>query len=199
MGFIANYIKPIASSRWTAAPLLSEPPSAKPSGNPSRLAALYISSPESECRYSCRLIETPDRFSERPPRGGLSLCAEHDRQLGGRMPPLRIRARCPLVADLAQSPAEYRARHAQDHAGTGRNVRGQRCHCPRLATTSAHHCSQFLDALQRLLGAAGQQCEGCALVIGQRLAHCRDHQRAPCGPAITGQYIAKQRRISERI
>src|ERR1019366_5424091 len=49
----------------------SSPPavlSAKPSGNPSRLAALYISSPESECRYSCRLIKTPDRISERPPR-----------------------------------------------------------------------------------------------------------------------------------
>src|ERR1035437_10191996 len=74
-------MKPIACSRWTAVPLLSEPPSAKTSGNPARLAALYLSSPKAECRYSCSLIKTPDRISERPPRGGLSVCAEHDRQL----------------------------------------------------------------------------------------------------------------------
>jgi hypothetical protein len=28
--------------------------------------------PEAECRYSRSLIKTPDRISERPPRGGLS-------------------------------------------------------------------------------------------------------------------------------
>ena len=41
---------------------------------------------EAEGRCYRGLIKTPDRISERPPRGGLSLCAEHDRQLGGESP-----------------------------------------------------------------------------------------------------------------
>ena len=42
---------------------------------------------EAEDRSCYRsLIKTPDRISERPPRGGLSLCAEHDRELGGESP-----------------------------------------------------------------------------------------------------------------
>ena len=44
---------------------------------------IWYASQETE---ACRLIKTPDLISERPPRGGLSVCAEHDRQLGGESP-----------------------------------------------------------------------------------------------------------------
>jgi PAS domain-containing protein len=40
---------------------------------------------EERCCYRS-LTKTPELISERPPRGGLSLCAEHDRQLGGVSP-----------------------------------------------------------------------------------------------------------------
>src|ERR1019366_6351692 len=89
--FWCDYIKPIASSHWAAVPCC---PQCEAVRHPqSRLAALCLSSPEAECCYSRSLIKTPDRISEKPPRGGLSIleCGRSNRSIGGASRPLPSR------------------------------------------------------------------------------------------------------------
>jgi hypothetical protein len=60
-----------------------------------------------------------------------------------------------------------------------RDVGGERCHCPGLATSSPDHGCELVDTLQRLAIAAGERSECRALVLTEGFTHRRDQECPP--------------------